>query len=182
LGAGFLRARLSLLLRKATFAALLASLSLVALFLPGCGQTAKPVTAPSAGQVHSYFSGPFQAVGLSQSTAAFDHAANQISISTAIGFPGLEAFIDGPFVTADSDVLATTENVAICPSVTVWSAGGVTIAGGEITVSVAALLVTLPTELLTTTVNCAPLSCAVVGGEVKLDDVAPPMSTPSFCH
>jgi hypothetical protein len=112
LGAGFFRTRLSLLPRKATFSALLASLCPVALFLAGCGETAKPVTAPSAGQVHSYFSGPFQAVGLSQSTTAFDHAANQISISTAIGFPGLEAFISGTFVTADTGFLAITENVA----------------------------------------------------------------------
>jgi len=34
------------------------------------------------------------------------------------------------------------------------------------TVSVAALLVTLPAELLTTTVNCAPLSELVVAGVV----------------
>jgi hypothetical protein len=34
------------------------------------------------------------------------------------------------------------------------------------TVSVAALLVTLPAELLTTTVNCAPLSAVVVTGVV----------------
>src|SRR5215470_11407095 len=52
---------------------LLVSLCLVALFFTGCGEVAKPVTAPSAGQVHSYFSGPFEAVGLSQSTTAFDH-------------------------------------------------------------------------------------------------------------
>lgn len=36
----------------------------------------------------------------------------------------------------------------------------------EFTVSVAALLVTLPAELLTTTVNCAPLSEPVVAGVV----------------
>jgi hypothetical protein len=35
-----------------------------------------------------------------------------------------------------------------------------------LTVSVAALLVVLPAELLTTTVNCAPLSAVVVGGVV----------------
>jgi len=37
---------------------------------------------------------------------------------------------------------------------------------GVVTVSVAALLVALPTELLATTVNCAPLSDAVVAGVV----------------
>jgi hypothetical protein len=36
----------------------------------------------------------------------------------------------------------------------------------ELTVSVAALLVALPTVLLTTTVNCAPLSELVVAGVV----------------
>ena len=38
--------------------------------------------------------------------------------------------------------------------------------GGGFRVSVAALLVVLPAELLTTTVNCAPLSAVVVGGVV----------------
>src|SRR5438093_1354690 len=38
--------------------------------------------------------------------------------------------------------------------------------GGEFTVSVAGLLVALPAELLTTTLNCAPLSCAVAAGVV----------------
>jgi len=61
---------------------------------------------------------------------------------------------------------AVTEKVAVCPAVTVWLAGCVVIAGGTLTVRVAALLVTLPTELLTTTLNCAPLSAAVVAGVV----------------
>ena len=38
--------------------------------------------------------------------------------------------------------------------------------GGGVTVRVAALLVTLPTELVTTTVNCAPLSDVDVAGVV----------------
>jgi hypothetical protein len=41
-----------------------------------------------------------------------------------------------------------------------------TVGRGGFTVSVAALLVTLPAELLTTAVNCAPLSAVVVGGVV----------------
>lgn len=41
-----------------------------------------------------------------------------------------------------------------------------TVGRGTVMVSVAALLVTLPPELLTTTVNCAPLSAVVVGGVV----------------
>jgi hypothetical protein len=60
-------------------------------------------------------------------------------------------------------------NVAVCPAVTVWLAGCVVIAGATepaFTVSVAVLLVTLPTVLLATTVNCAPLSELVVAGVV----------------
>ena len=52
--------------------------------------------------------------------------------------------------------VVATENVADWPTVTVWLAGGVVIEGattGVATVSVAALLVALPAELLTTTVN-----------------------------
>ena len=64
---------------------------------------------------------------------------------------------------------ATTVNVAVCPTVTVWLAGCVVIEGATaaaLTVSVAALLVTLPAVLLTTTVNCEPLSAEVVAGVV----------------
>jgi hypothetical protein len=53
--------------------------------------------------------------------------------------------------------------------VTVWLAGCVVIEGGTaagFTVSVAAALVTAPAELLTTTVNCEPLSDEVVAGVV----------------
>ncbi len=38
--------------------------------------------------------------------------------------------------------------------------------GGALTVSIATLLVTFPTELVTTTVNCAPLSAVVSAGVV----------------
>ena len=65
--------------------------------------------------------------------------------------------------------VATTVNVAICPTVTVWFAGCVVIKGATapaLTVSVAALLVTLPAVLLTTTTNCAPLSEEVVAAVV----------------
>jgi hypothetical protein len=40
------------------------------------------------------------------------------------------------------------------------------VGSGDATVSVAALLVTLPAALLTTTANCAPLSELLVGGVV----------------
>jgi len=53
---------------------------------------------------------------------------------------------------------------------------------GGLTVSVAALLVALPTELLTMTVNCAPLSDVVSAGVVYLAEAAPLIATPFFCH
>jgi len=57
----------------------------------------------------------------------------------------------------------------VAPAFTVWLAGCVVIEGATaaaLTVSVAALLVTLPVELLTVTVNCVPLSELVVAGVV----------------
>ena len=62
--------------------------------------------------------------------------------------------------------VAVTENEAVWPAVTVWLTGCVVMEGGTLTVRVAALLVTVPTELLTTTVNSAPLSEVVVTGVV----------------
>jgi hypothetical protein len=62
---------------------------------------------------------------------------------------------------------------------------GVTLAPGvpvEVTVSVAALLAALPTLLLTTTTNCAPLSDEVVAGVAYVAEVAPGMLVPFFCH
>jgi hypothetical protein len=64
---------------------------------------------------------------------------------------------------------AVTEKVAVWPAVTVRLTGCAVIEGATgagLTVSVAALLVTLPTELVTTTVNCAPLSDVDVAGVV----------------
>ena len=65
--------------------------------------------------------------------------------------------------------VATTVNAAVCPTVTVWLEGWVVIEGATaaaLTVSVAALLVALPAESLTTTTNLAPLSEEVVAGVV----------------
>ena len=65
--------------------------------------------------------------------------------------------------------VATTENVAVCPAVTVWFTGCVVIVGATgagFTVSVAALLVTVPAVLFTTTEKVAPLSVVVVTGVV----------------
>jgi len=65
--------------------------------------------------------------------------------------------------------VAATEKDAVSPAVTVWLAGCVVIDGATapaLTVSIAARLVTLPAALLTTTVNCAPLSEVVATGVV----------------
>ena len=65
--------------------------------------------------------------------------------------------------------VAATENIAVWPAVTVWLAGCVVIDGATeavVTVSMAALLVAPPAALLTTTVNCAPLSELIVTGVV----------------
>ena len=62
-----------------------------------------------------------------------------------------------------------TENVAVWPAVTVRLTGCVVMegaTGAAVTVRIAALLVALPKLLLTTTVNCAPLSAVVVPGVV----------------
>src|SRR5579859_5092807 len=65
-----------------------------------------------------------------------------------------------------------SEIAEVDPGASVWptrSRLGMTHTGKEAeaaTVSVAALLVTLPALLLTATVNCAPLSELVVAGEV----------------
>lgn len=62
---------------------------------------------------------------------------------------------------------AITVKVAVCPAVTVRLAGYVMMDGAtaaDVTVSTAALLLTAPVVSLTTTVNDAPLSEAVVAG------------------
>jgi hypothetical protein len=55
-------------------------------------------------------------------------------------------------------------------------------AGGALTVSVAALLVTLPEVPVTVTVKDAPLSEATVAGVVKEAAIAPPIAAPFFFH
>jgi hypothetical protein len=57
--------------------------------------------------------------------------------------------------------LAAAVKLAVCPAVTVWLTGCVVIAGATaaaFTVSVAALLVTVPAVFVTTTRNVEPLS------------------------
>ena len=62
--------------------------------------------------------------------------------------------------------VAATVKAALWPAVTAWLAGCVVMDGATFTVSVAALLVTLPALLVTVVVNTAPLSEAAVAGVV----------------
>ena len=65
--------------------------------------------------------------------------------------------------------VATTLKVALWPACTLWLAGCVVMLGATgaiVTVSTAARLVTLPTELLTTTAKVAPLSALDAAGVV----------------
>jgi hypothetical protein len=74
---------------------------------------------------------------------------------------------------------------AVCPAVTSALTGCVVIDGATpaaLSVSVAALLVALPALLVTTTINRDPLSELVPAGVVYVEEVAPPMAVPFFCH
>ena len=74
-----------------------------------------------------------------------------------------------PLVAERRGSAATTENVAVCPAVTVWFAGCVVMlgaTGAADTVRVAELLVMLPAALVTITRNVAPLSAEAVAGVV----------------
>src|ERR1700676_1060892 len=92
--------------------ALLLGLGLAGLGIQGCSETAKPVTSPTGGMVHSYFGGPFSASG----SSTFDRAAKHVSLSSFINtHPPNTAFVpteilNGTFVTADTGFLNITEN------------------------------------------------------------------------
>jgi hypothetical protein len=91
----------------------------------GCGETAKPVTSPAANQVYSYFGSPFSVPGssLSLSSSTFDHAANQIGVSSFITTPSNAqvptAIIIGNFETAGTGFMKITENFATTSGVIV---------------------------------------------------------------
>jgi ABC-type phosphate transport system auxiliary subunit len=72
----------------------------------------------------------------------------------------------------------------VAPAVTFTPFGFTVIAtsGAVLTVRIPGLLVTLPAELLTTTVKCAPSSAAVVVGVVYLEEVTPLMAIPFLLH
>ena len=65
--------------------------------------------------------------------------------------------------------IAATVKVAVCPLVMLVLAGWVLIVGavtGAVTVRMAALLVAVPAELPTVTVNCVPVAEVVSAGVV----------------
>jgi hypothetical protein len=91
------------------------------LFSCSCGQTTKPVISPAAGQVDTYFGGPFlvSASAVTQSAATFDHSANQIAVSGFIINQGAQVpvnVIDGNFASADTGFFKITENFATTSS------------------------------------------------------------------
>ena len=98
--------------RWAAVCNLLAGVSLIAMLAAGCGETAKPVVAPATGQVNTYFGGPFEGVGVQQSTSSFDHLTNKLNISSAIGSATVQPYITGTFAAADTGFLSITENFA----------------------------------------------------------------------
>jgi len=87
-----------------------------------CGQTAKPVVSPAAGQVDTYFGGPFIVGGspvTSPSATAFDNLANQVAVSgtiinaaSGVAVPVPVNIINGSFTSADTGFLAITEYFA----------------------------------------------------------------------
>jgi hypothetical protein len=99
------------------FSILLQLSCLAALLFSGCGQTAKPVIPPTAGQVDSYFGSPFNVVASSvpKSVAKFDHAMNQITVSSFVNTATAQvpaAIINGTFVAVPTGFLGITENFA----------------------------------------------------------------------
>jgi hypothetical protein len=75
-------------------------------------------------------------------------------------------------------------NCWLAPVVTVAVFGDIAIAVdvAAVTSTVALLLIAVPTELLTTTLNCSRLSEAVRGGVVYDEEFAPLIAIPFFCH
>jgi hypothetical protein len=71
----------------------------------------------------------------------------------------------------------------VFPIITVVTFGLTVIAiDAELTVRVAMLLITLPVELLTATLNCDPLSDVAVAAVVYVAEAAPPIEVPFFRH
>src|SRR5262249_7340206 len=94
-----------------------ATLCVAALLFSGCGETAKPVTAPSAGKVDFFFGSAFVVPGPAwgKSSTPFDHSARHVAFPS---FPPNQPaqvptqLINGSFATADTGFLGITENFA----------------------------------------------------------------------
>ena len=96
---------------------LLTALSVSTLLVSaGCSETAKPVVSPAVGQVNTYFGGPFNVTTslVKQSSAAFDHAVNQVAVSAGTKAP--TDIINGTFTSALTGFLAITESLAPSPT------------------------------------------------------------------
>lgn len=86
----------------------------------GCSlsQTAQPIVSPAAGQVHSYFGGPFSTGSTVGTTASadFDHSANNISVSGLLTQKVPVDLIRGTFASAETGFLGIAEGFAITTS------------------------------------------------------------------
>src|SRR5215813_3815297 len=86
--------------------------------LSACGETAKPVISPAAGQVDSYFGGPFVVAGsaLHETSSSFDHTAGQVAVSGFITNQTNQQvptdLVSGAFLPAPTGFLSVTENFA----------------------------------------------------------------------
>jgi hypothetical protein len=81
--------------------------------------------------------------------------------------------------------VAVTAKVAVWPDATVLLEGCIVMVGATeevVTVSIAGVLVKGPAASLRVTVKDAPLSERVVGGVVKVEDVAPLIGMPFLLH
>src|SRR5215472_4735229 len=91
----------------------------ILLLSAGCGETAKTVVSPAAGQVDTYFGGPFNVTGSPVAlpgSVAFDHSASQIAVSSEVNTGTTQvplSIIDGTFTSADTGFLAVTESLAL---------------------------------------------------------------------
>ena len=100
----------------ALLSSVLLGLCFAVLALTGC-ETAHTVTSPAAGQVSSYFGGPFSVAGsdLGTSTSTFDHSTEQVSVSALLSTETAQVpslILDGTFAVADTGFLNVTENFA----------------------------------------------------------------------
>jgi hypothetical protein len=123
-------------------------------------------------------------------TATVNFALLSVAVSAGVVYADdVAPLIAAPFllhwyVMGDVPVAATVNEAAL-PAITVWLAGCDVMVGattGLVTVSMAALLVALPTELLTVAVNFALLAADVSAGVVYEEEFAPLIAAPFILH